>query len=280
MGGLRKYMPITWITFLIGSLSLIGFPGFAGFFSKDAIILAVEQSDLPGSGIAYFGVLTGVFVTALYSFRLYFLVFHGTERMDEHTREHLHETPWVVTLPLVLLAIPSVIVGWMYVDTALSGEHFKDAIFVAKGHDVLGPLQETFNNPAGMVLHSLRTLPFWFAMAGVGLAYYLYLLRPDLPSKIAKQFHVIYWALDKKYGFDQFNEAFFAGGARNLGSVFWRVGDVKLIDGLMVNGSARAIGWFSGIVRRVQSGFLYDYAFAIIIGLLVFLLVFVHRLFG
>ena len=277
MGGLRKYMPITWITCLIGSLALIGFPGFSGFFSKDAIIEAVGHSDLPGSGFAYVCVLIGVFVTALYSFRLYFLVFHGEERMDEHTRSHLRETPWVVTVPLILLAIPSVIIGWPYVESVLFGQHFGTSLFVlTPEHDVLGEMQKSFHGPAAMVTHGLLQAPFWLGIGGIVVAWYLYLVRPDLPKVIAERFALVYRALDAKYGFDQFNETVFAGGARGLGSLLWRIGDTKLIDGLMVNGSARMIGWFSSVIRHVQSGLLYHYAFAMILGLLLFLTWIVH----
>ena len=268
MGGLRKYMPITWITSLVGSLALIGFPGFSGFFSKDAIIVAVHHSNLPGAGFAYFCVLTGVFVTALYSFRMYFLVFHGKERMDEHTREHLHETPWVVWLPLVLLAIPSVIIGWPYVESALFGDHFGDAIFVlSPEHDVLGEMQKEFHGASAMVTHGLKTAPFWLAMGGVFTAALLYLWMPQLPGVIAARLKFIHQTLEAKYGFDRFNEVIFAGGAKGIGSFLWRVGDEILIDGLMVNGSARVVGWFSGCVRQVQTGYLYHYAFWMIIGL-------------
>ncbi len=276
MGGLRKYMPITWITALLGSLALIGFPGFSGFFSKDAIIEAVHHSELPGSGYAYVCVLIGVFVTALYSFRMYFLVFHGKERMDEHTREHLHETPWVVWLPLVLLAIPSVVIGWVYVESALFGSHFGGSIFVLPEHDVLREMKDSFHGPGAMVVHGLFTLPFWFAISGIVAAWYLYLVRPDIPDQIARRLSVLYWALDNKYGFDRFNEIVFAGGARGAGAALWRIGDVKVIDGLAVNGSARVVGWLSRIVRHIQSGFLYHYAFAMIIGLAVFLTWIVH----
>ena len=270
MGGLRKYMPITWITALIGSLALIGFPGFSGFFSKDAIIVAVGHSDLPGSDFAYFCVLIGVFVTALYTFRMYFLVFHGKERMDEPTREHLHETPLVVTLPLVLLAIPSVVIGWPYVESALFGGHFGNAIFVlTPEHNVLGEMQKEFHGASAMVTHGLLAAPFWLAMGGVLTAAVLYVWMPELPGMIANRLKLLYQALDAKYGFDRFNEIVFASGARGLGSLLWRVGDELLIDGLVINGSARAVGWFSGVVRHVQTGFLYHYAFAIIIGLVV-----------
>jgi len=277
MGGLRKYMPITWITSLIGTLALIGFPGFSGFFSKDAIIEAVHYSELAGSGIAYFCVLGGVFITALYSFRMYFLVFHGKERMDEHTRQHLHETPWVVWLPLVLLAIPSVIVGWMFVESALYGQHFAESIVVLDAHDVLGnEMKQTFTSPAGLVSHGLFAPPTLLALSGVVVAWFLYLKKPELPGKIANAFKLAYKMLESKYGFDRFNEIFFAGGARGIGTALWRVGDVLLIDGLIVNGSARLIGWLSAKVQLVQRGFLYEYAFWMIIGLVLFLTWIVH----
>ncbi len=277
MGGLRKYMPITWITSLIGSLALIGFPGFAGFYSKDAIIEAVGASDLWGSGVAHAAVLLGVFVTALYSFRMYFMVFHGEERMDEHTREHLHESPAVVTVPLVLLAIPSVIAGAIYVEPMLFGDHFGDSLKVLPGHDTLAPLAEHFHGALSFALHGLVTAPFWLAMAGVATAWFLYLYRPDLPARVRERAGVLYDVLDRKYGFDEFNDWFFAGGARGAGRALWRLGDETLIDGLMVNGTARLVGWVSGIVRHVQSGYLFHYAFAMIIGLLVLIGVFVTR---
>ena len=277
MGGLRRYMPITWITSLIGSLALIGFPGFAGFYSKDAIIEAVHASSLPGSSIAYAAVLTGVFITALYSFRMYFLVFHGEERMDEHTREHLHETPAVVTFPLVALAIPSVIAGAVFAGPMLFGDYFGSSIAVLPGHDTLAPLAEHFHGALSFALHGVVTLPFWLAVAGVATAWFLYIYRPDVPALIQERFSLLHALLVRKYGFDDFNEWFFAGGARGMGRMLWRVGDVALIDGLLVNGSARLVGWVSGIVRHVQSGYLFHYAFAMIIGLLVLIGVFVTR---
>jgi NADH-quinone oxidoreductase subunit L len=277
MGGLRRYMPITWITSLVGSLALIGFPGFAGFYSKDAIIEAAHASQIPGSGIAYAAVLLGVFVTALYSFRMYFMVFHGEERMDEHAREHLRESPAVVTVPLVALAIPSVVIGAMFADSMLFGGHFGDSIRVGPGHATLAPLAEHFHGAVSFALHGIVTLPFWLAMAGVATAWYLYIYRPDLPARIRDRVHVLYDVLDRKYGFDEFNEWFFAGGARGMGRVLWRVGDMTLIDGLMVNGTAKMVGWISGVVRHVQSGYLFHYAFAMIIGLLVLIGTFVTR---
>ncbi|MGM0593624.1 MAG: NADH-quinone oxidoreductase subunit L, partial [Pseudomonadota bacterium] len=230
MGGLRKYMPITWITSLIGSLALIGAPGFSGFFSKDSIIEAVHHSSNPAAGFAYFAVLAGVFITALYSFRMYFLVFHGKERMDEHTREHLHETPWVVWVPLVLLAIPSVFIGAPYVGSMVFGDFFSEAISVAPEHDVLS--QVGFTSAMGMVGHGFVTAPFWLAAAGVFVAWFLYMKRTDLPAKIVALPVVrqIHWVLVNKYGFDEFNQAFFGAGSRGLGTGLWKVGDVGLID--------------------------------------------------
>ena len=275
MGGLRKYMPITWITSLVGSLALIGTPGFSGFFSKDSIIEAVGHSSLAGSGYAYFAVVLGVFITALYSFRMYFLVFHGKERMDDHTREHLHETPKVVTLPLIALAIPSVIIGYFFVGDMAFGDFFGDAIFVLPEHDVLGELSHEFHGASAMVMHSVTTLPFWMAAAGVATAWYLYMKRPDIPESMSKKFALIYAVLMNKYGFDRFNEIFFAGGSRVIGKVLWKAGDAFLIDTVVVNGSANTVGWFSGILRRIQTGYLYTYAFAMIIGLMALLAIFV-----
>jgi len=275
MGGLRKYMPITWITSLVGSLALIGTPGFSGFFSKDSIIEAVGESSLAGSGYAYVAVVLGVFITALYSFRMYFMVFHGKERMDEHTREHLHETPKVVTLPLIALAIPSVFIGFFYVDSMAFGDFFGDAIFVLPQHDVLGELSHEFHGAFAMVLHSFSTLPFWMAASGVFTAWFLYMKRPDIPDTIRNKLSLVYSVLVNKYGFDRFNEIFFAGGGRLLGKVLWKAGDVFLIDTLVINGSANTVGWFSGLVRRIQTGYLYTYAFAMIIGLMVLLAIFV-----
>ncbi len=275
MGGLRKYMPITWITSLIGSLALIGTPGFAGFFSKDSIIEAVAHSTIPGHTFAYVAVLCGVFITALYSFRMYFMVFHGKERMDEHTRSHLHETPWVVTVPLILLAIPSVIIGFVFVSDMAFGDFFGSAIQVLPKHDVLGALAKDYHGPFGMMLHSLLTLPFWFAAAGVALAWFLYMKRPDIPGMIQDKLKFVHQVLDNKYYADRFNEVIFAGGSRLLGRLLWQNGDVRVIDGVIINGSAKTVGWVSGIVRRLQTGYLYNYAFAMIFGLLFLLGVFV-----
>jgi len=288
MGGLRKYMPITWITSLIGSLALIGTPFLSGFYSKDSIIEAVKFSTLPGSGFAYFAVVLGVFVTAFYSFRMYFLVFHGKERFkcahdthdheadkdgDVHGHHHgghscPHETPWVVTLPLVLLAIPSLIIGYIAIEPMLFGDWFGHAIQVAERHGAMQELQHHFHGAAAMALHAVTTLPFLLAAAGVGLSWFFYMKRPDIPAALAQRFSLIYLILDKKYGFDMFNDWFFAGGARMLGGRLWRWGDVKAIDGWVVNGSARLVGKIASIVRHLQSGYIYHYAFAMIIGVL------------
>ncbi len=270
MGGLRRYMPITYWTSLIGSLALIGFPGFAGFFSKDTIIEAVHASQIAGSGIAYVAVLIGVFVTALYSFRMFFLVFHTEERFDAHTRSHLHETPAVVTVPLILLAIPSLLAGY-WIDPVVFGDYFGDAIYVSPAHDVIGQLGANYHGTWGFILHGLMTPAFWLAMAGLATAWYIYTQNRAIADRMAERFGVLYRILQNKYGFDRFNEIFFAGGARGTGWTLWKLGDVLIIDGLLVNGSARLVGWLSGIVRHVQSGYLYHYAFSMIIGLLLLL---------
>ncbi len=293
MGGLKKYMPITWITSLIGSLALIGTPFLSGFYSKDSIIEAVGLSHLPGSGFAYFAVVAGVFVTAFYSFRMYFLVFHGEERFgkahhaahDAHDDAHAqhdehhglapgqkpHETPWVVWLPLVLLAIPSVLIGYVTIDPVLFGGFFRDAIYVAEHHQAMAELKGKFHGAAAMALHGLATLPFWLALGGVATAWFFYMKRPDIPAAIKQRFSLVYAILERKYGFDEFNDWFFAGGARDASRFLWQFSDVKLIDGLMVNGSARLVGMFSGVLRRLQSGYIYHYAFAMLIGVFVLL---------
>lgn len=274
MGGLRKYMPITWLTFLVGSLALIGAPGFAGFFSKDTIIEAIGLSTLPGAGYAYFAATASVFVTALYTFRMYFLVFHGKERMGEHVRSQLRESPAVVTIPLIMLAIPSAIIGYIYVGPMAFGDFFGKAIVVLHQHDVLGELARDFHGPAAMMLHSVQTLPFWLAASGVFVAWFLYLKRPDIPGVIKERLSWLYFIMERKYGFDDFNAFFFAKGTRGIGRLLWKFGDVRVIDGLVVNGSARSVVWFSGVLRRVQSGYLYHYAFAMIIGLLLLIGIF------
>jgi NADH-quinone oxidoreductase subunit L len=281
MGGLRKYMPITWFTSLIGSLALIGTPFFSGFYSKDTIIEAVHHSQTPGAGIAYWAVLIGVFITALYSFRMYFLVFHGKPRMDEHTRKHLHETPWVVTLPLILLAIPSVLAGYL-IDPVVFGDWFNGVLHVDPRHDVLSGIGEHYHGPLSFVLHALAGPAVYLAAAGVATAWYIYMKNPAIADNVAQRFRGLYTLLVNKYYADDFNEAVFAGGARGVGRLLWQIGDVLIIDGLIVNGSARVVGWVASVVRHVQSGYLYHYAFSMIIGLLLMLFwfVFIAQEFG
>jgi NADH-quinone oxidoreductase subunit L len=270
MGGIRKYMPITYWTALIGSLALSGIPGFAGFFSKDAIIEAVHASQIPGAGFAYVCVLAGVFVTAFYTFRLLFLVFHGKERMDAHTREHLHESPAVVTVPLIMLAIPSVLSGYLIGDI-LFGGFFTGSIQVLPENNVLGHLGEHYHGVGGFMLHGVQSLPFLLAAVGILSAWYIYMRNPGIADAAARHFAFIYRMLVNKYGLDEFNQAVFAGGTRGIGRALWRIGDAAIIDGLLVNGSARVVGWFAAVLRHVQTGYLYHYAFVMIIGLLAFL---------
>jgi len=279
MGGVRKYMPITWITSLLGSLALIGTPLFSGFYSKDSIIEAVHFSHLPAAGFAHFAVLAGVFVTAFYSFRMYFLVFHGKERFDQnpdahhgdhHGHDHHHEpheSPWVVTVPLVLLAIPSVVVGFMFIQPMLFGDFFKDVIFVdAAKHPAMAKLGEIFHGPVAMALHGLQTAPFWLALAGVALSYYMYMVNPALPAGIKARVQPLYRLLENKYYLDWINENILAKGARALGVGLWKVGDQAIIDGGVVNGSWKLVGAISGVVRWVQSGFIFHYALVMILG--------------
>jgi NADH-quinone oxidoreductase subunit L len=329
MGGLRKYMPITWITSLLGSLALIGTPFFAGFYSKDSIIEAVGASHLWGSGFAYFAVVAGVFITAFYSFRMYFLVFHGKERFgqahahdhhDDHAHSHAHdnnhadqsdlaegkdptalheatahheeeeeddhghhglapgqkphESPLVVTLPLILLAIPSVIIGFFAIEPMLYGSFFKNVIFIGENHEAMKELAEEFHGAAAMGVHAFTSAPFWLALAGVVAAYYCYMINPRVPAWFYAKLRPIHTLLDNKYYMDKFNEVVFAGGARGLGKGLWQIGDRALIDGLVVNGSAKLVGWFSSIVRTFQTGYIYHYAFVMILGVLGTLLYF------
>ncbi len=267
MGGLRKYMPITWFTSLIGSLTLIGTPFFAGFYSKDSIIEAVHHTQVWGQPYAYYAVLLGVFFTALYSFRMYFMVFHGKERMDHHTKEHLHETPWVVTLPLIALAIPSVFIGAMYVDDMVFGKFFGSAIFVLPSHDVLAQLPK--DTWVGMVVHALKHPPLYLAAGGVFVAWFLYMKRTDIPAKLEQQFKWLHTLLVEKYYADHFYIKFIAPMGRWFGDKLWQWGDVKTIDGAMINGSANTVALIASKVRKVQTGYLYTYAFAMIVGLII-----------
>jgi NADH-quinone oxidoreductase subunit L len=287
MGGVRKYMPITWITSLLGSLALIGTPLFSGFYSKDSIIEAVHESHLWGAGFANFAVLAGVFVTAFYSFRMYFLVFHGKERYDQNPDAHHddhghddhhepHESPWVVTVPLVLLAIPSVVIGYLTIQPMLFGDFFKDAIFVdAAKHPVMAELAEVFHGPLAMATHAFSTMPFWLALAGVVTAYYMYMVNPAVPAAIQRAVQPIYTLLENKYYMDWINENILARGARLLGVGLWKGGDQAVIDGAVVNGSWKLVGWVAGVARWFQSGYLYHYALAMIVGVLVLMSYFV-----
>jgi len=267
MGGLRKHMPWTYWTCLVGCLALIGFPGTAGFFSKDSLIDAVGASHRFGSGYAYFCVVTGVFITALYTFRMFIMTFLGKERMDHHTLEHLHESPWGVTVPLVLLAIPSALIGWFTVGPMLFGNFFEGSIFVLPANNVLEHLAEEFHGPGEFIVTALTALPVWLAAAGVLTAYTFFKWKPALADSAERSFKWLHTILTEKYGFDWFNEHVIAAGARALGGGLWRFGDQELIDNGMVNGSARVVGWFSSVMRYAQSGYLYHYAFAMILGL-------------
>ncbi|MFC1684196.1 NADH-quinone oxidoreductase subunit L [Pseudomonadota bacterium] len=273
MGGLKKYMPITYWTSLVGSLALIGFPGFSGFYSKDAIIGAVHNSTIAGSGYAYLMVTLGVFVTAFYSFRMFFLVFHGEERMDEHTKHHLHESPKVVTIPLILLAIPSVLIGAFTVGPMVFGDWFQGVIHVLPEHDSLAQLG--YHGLVGFTTHAFATPAPYLAAAGAGTAYYIYMVNPSIADKVKKAATPLYNLLDKKYYMDELYQFVFAGGSRGLGRILWKGGDQVLIDGMVVNGSARSVGWFAGVVRHIQTGYLHHYAIAMILGLLVLLAWFV-----
>ena len=295
MGGVRKYMPITWITSLLGSLALIGMPLFSGFYSKDSIIEAVHASQLPAAGFASFAVLAGVFITAFYSFRMYFLVFHGKERYDQnpdahhpavdeapdphhHHGDHAkpHETSWVITVPLILLAIPSVVIGFMTIQPMLFGDFFKDVIFVdAAKHPAMAELAEFFHGPVAMALHGLTAAPFWLALAGVAASYYMYLVNPAVPAAIKRTFQPVYTLLENKYYLDWINENILARGARALGVGLWKVGDQAIIDGALVNGSWKLVGWVANVVRRVQTGYVFHYALVMILGIFALMTYFV-----
>jgi NADH-quinone oxidoreductase subunit L len=306
MGGLRKYMPITWITSLLGSLALIGTPFFSGFYSKDSIIEAVAASDIPGSGFAYFAALVSVFITAFYSFRMYFLVFHGKERFlaaievahdvhhekahdqdhaqahddahghNNHAHAHIpHESPWVITGPLIALAIPSVLIGAWTIKPMLFGGFFKNVIYVDFGlHPAMFELAHDFHGAFRMGLQAFTSAPFILAALGVALAHHFYIRRPSIPATIKRRMHGLYRIMENKYGFDSFNERVFAAGSRFIGSKLWQIGDVQIIDGTLVNGTARLVGRISGIIRHLQSGLIYHYAFAMIIGVFLLLTIF------
>lgn len=297
MGGLKKYMPITYWTSLIGSLALIGFPGFSGFFSKDLIIEAVHESHLWAAGYAYTLVLLGVFVTAFYSFRMFFLVFHGKERFDTHGHGHghddhghhghggkPHESPWVITVPLIALAIPSVFAGYL-LDPMVVGAFFKDAIFVndaahnfdpgLKGslsaHLSIEHISAGYHGAIGFIVHGLMAPPFWLAMAGLATAWFIYLKDDSLARWAYDKFRWLHTLLDRKYYLDDFNQNVFAKGSISLGNGLWALGERVMIDGFVVNGAAKAVGWFSGLARHLQTGYLYHYAFSMVAGILLML---------
>ncbi len=292
MGGLRKYMPITYLTVLIGAWANSGLPPFAGFFSKDTIVEAVHAAyvaGVPGALFAYIAALGAVAAGGYYSFRLVFFAFHGKERFAAHGHDHSgehghddghgaeqhhapHETPAVVTVPLILLAIPSICAGWLIGDVVY-GNYFGGSITISAAHTGMAELAGKFRGVVPMMLHAVSTLPFWLAISGAAAAWYLYIVRPDLPAVLREKARFFITILDEKYGFDRFNDWFFAGGARRLGTGLWQRGDVGVIDDIFVNGSARLVGWSAGVIRRVQSGYIYHYAFAMIIGLLLLLTV-------
>ena len=267
MGGLRKQMPITYVTALLGSLALIGFPGFSGFFSKDAIIEAVHASHIPGAGFAYWMVLLGVFVTALYSFRLIFMVFHGEGRMDPHTAEHLKESPAVVTVPLILLAIPSVVLGWLIIEPMLFGGTLKQAIHVESARNVLGHLEAHWHGPWAFVLHAFAGPTIYLAFAGIAVAWYCYLVNPAITERLARALSIPRRILERKYWMDELYLNLLAPLGRALGGLLYRAGDQGVIDGTVVNGTARGVARLAVSGKRLQSGYLYHYAFAMIIGL-------------
>ena len=270
MGGLKKYMPVTYITMFIAGLANVGFPGLSGFFSKDSIIEAVHFSDIPGANFAYFCVLVTVFVTAFYTFRMLFMTFHGSPRMDQHTKEHLHESPWVITLPLIILVIPAIGAGWL-IELMLFGNYFGDSIQIGSQHEAVAKMEAQFHGIWGMMSHALTTLPFWFLLGGIFTAWYFYMVKTDMPGKIKQKFGPIYTLLDRKYYIDEFYSWLFAGGARALGRGFWKFGDVRIIDGFFVNGSARVVVWAATLIRQFQSGYIYHYAFTMIVGVFVLL---------
>ena len=296
MGGLRKYMPITWITFLLGTLALVGTPFFSGFYSKEHIIEAAGAAHVWGASFAYYATLIGVFVTSLYSFRLYFLVFHGKERFDAsgHAHEHHHaadvdeepdghgqhggaphESPWVVTVPLVLLAIPSVVIGAWVVDPMLFGKFFDGVIAVLPQHPAMHELHEEWHGWVAFGMHAFQTLPFWLVVAGAVIAWYCYLINPKVPAAIKSSLSGLNKLLENKYYVDWINEQIIARGARCLGRGLWQTGDRGIIDGLLINGSARVVGWVAAISRHLQSGFIYHYAFAMIVGIMALVTFFV-----
>ncbi len=276
MGGLRKHLPITYWTAVVGSLALAGIPPFAGFYSKDLIIEAVQASHAAGSSYALFAVLAGVFITAFYSFRMLFMTFHGEERMDHHTKEHLHESPWVITAPLILLAIPSLLAGFLGISALVFGDYFGASIVMAP-EGPIAALREEWHGVGTFTLHGMLAPPFFLAVAGIALSAWMYLLRPDVPAAIKARVGGLYTLLDHKYYFDRFNEIVFAGGALSLGGGLFRIGDQAIIDNGLVNGAAGLVGWGSTVIRRLQTGFLYNYAFMMIFGVFALLTIWLFK---
>jgi len=271
MGGLRKKMPITYITSLLGTLALIGFPGFAGFYSKDMIIEAAHYSDLPFAGWVYFAVVLGVFITAFYSLRLLFLVFHGESRMDSHTEEHLHETAPSITVPLVLLAIPSVLIGYFTIEPILFGGWLENSISIDSSHHALDKLESHFHSAFALITHSVVTLPFWMMIGGGLTAWVFCLYRTDWADTIQSKFKRINYVLNSLYGFDRLNDIIFVKGSVKLGNLLWRISDMTLIDKLLVNGSAKCARYLGAFIRPVQTGYVYHYAFFMIVSLMLVL---------
>ena len=303
MGGLRKYMPATFWTVMLAALASAGIPGFSGFYSKDAIIEAAHLANVPGATFAYLAVLATVFVTSFYTFRLVFMTFFGAERFrtshagerdpdghddveaghdDDHhhvdwSKESPHESPWVVTLPLILLAIPTVIAGYLVGDMVF-GPYFDNSIVYSPEHPAMFRMVEEFHGLVAYTLHGMMAPPFWLALAGIATAWYLYILRPDLPGVIRERAGLLTRILENKYGFDELYQALFANGAVGVGKGLWQIGDVRVIDGFFVNGSARVVGFIASIVRRFQTGFVYQYAFSMIIGLVLLLSLWLGRI--
>lgn len=273
MGGLAKYMPVTYLTFFIGALALSAIPPLAGFYSKDAIIEAVHLSTLPGAGYAYAAVLAGAFITPLYIFRALFLTFHGEERMDTQVKKHVKESPWVILIPLIALAVPSIIAGGILVGPMLfmHPRLLGDSIFVLPQHDVLAQLAHEYHGARMMAIRASEHAPFWLAMAGIVTAWFFNVQFSAIAEMLKKRLSWLYAVMVNKYGFDDFNQIVLVHGSRKLGSFFYNVTDLKMIDGIFVNGSGKLIRWFSQVARQLQSGYIYHYTLAMIAGLLIFL---------
>ncbi len=274
MGGLRKQMPITYWTGLIGTLALIGFPGFAGFYSKDMIIEAVHFSQLPYADWVYYAVVAGVFITAFYSLRMFFIVFHGESRVDHHTAEHLHESAPSITFPLVALAIPSAIIGYLTIEPMLFTGWLDNAITVDAVHRSMSEITQVFNHHGGalgMISYAVFTVPFWMMVGGIATAWLFSLYKTQWADAVMKKCHRTYYVLDSLYGFDRFNEIVFVNGVKKLGNLLWKVSDMGVIDKMAVNGSARLVGFIGSVVRPIQTGYVYHYAFFMIFSLLIIL---------